>query len=222
VFQPSTFSHGSPAEYGAMHLNPASAAQIKKQIKKLKRQKKEFNRKKDQYLHHYKQNKYTNPTAADAYLLTVKEYKQKAAAHQTRIEALQAKLKAIQRYKKGLTGADARRGKVSGFVSGKTSSTTTGTRGYFSSGSRRGMVSAVMTGDEAAQGQTIPSSGDLSLADEAMSIEAYGPSSPSAAAVAAEEGTILSDDEEKTPYGRYALIAGGLIAAGAYAYYQYR
>jgi len=222
VFQPSTFSHGSPAEYGAMHLNPASASEIKRQIKKLKSQKKGFNKQKDYYRRLYKQHKTSNPSQASVYLQKVQEYKQKAAAHQTRIAALEAKLKAIQRYKKGLTGADARRGKVSGFVSGKTSSTTAGTRGYFSSGSRRGMVSAIMQGDEAAQGQTVPSSGDLSLADEAMSIEAYGPSSPSAAAVAAEEGTILSDDEEKTPYGRYALIAGGLIAAGAYAYYQYR
>jgi len=216
MFQPSTFSHGSPAEYGAMHLNPASASQIKKQIKKLKSQKKFYNSEKKRFMRLYREKKTSN------YLQFAEGYKQKAAAHQSRIEALQAKLKAIQRYKKGLTGADARRGMVSGFVSGKTSSTTAGTRGYFSSGSRRGMVSAIMQGDEAAQGQTVPSSGDLSLADEAMSIEAYGPSSPSAAAVAAEEGTILSDDEEKTPYGRYALIAGGLIAAGAYAYYQYR
>jgi hypothetical protein len=188
-----------------MHHNPASASDIKKQIKKLKSQKKGFNSEKERYRRLYKQYKTSNPSQASVYLQKVNEFKQKAAAHQTRIEALQAKLKAIQRYKKGLTGADARRGMVSGFVSGKTSSTTAGTRGYFSSGSRRGMVSAVMTGEEAAQGQTVPSSGDLSLADEAMSIEAYGPSSPSAAAVAAEDGSLLGDDEEKTPYGRYAL-----------------
>lgn len=222
MFQPSTFSHGSPAEYGAVRSNPASTTDIKRQIKKLKSQKKGFNSEKKRYQRLYTQNKTSNPSQASVYLQKAKQFKQKAAAHQTRIEALQAKLKAIQRYRKGLTKTTALKGRIGGFVRGQTSSTTAGTRDYFSSGNRRGMYAAMMQGDEAAQGQTIPSSGDLSLADEAMSIEAYGPSSPSAAAVAAEEGTILSDDEEKTPYGRYALIAGGLLAAGAFAYYQYR
>lgn len=222
MFQPSTFSHGSAAEYGRLRLNPSSASDIKKQIKKLKSQKKGFNSEKKRYQRLYSQAKNSNPSLAQSYLKNAQSFKQKAADHQTRIVALEGKLKAIQRFKKGMPAKGTTRATSAGFVRAQASSSSSGTRNYFTDGPKRGMLAAMMSGREEAQGQTVPSSGDLTLANEAMGIQSFGPSGPSAAAVAAEDGTILGDDEEGTPFGRYALIAGGLIAAGAFAYYQYR
>jgi len=213
MFHASQFSNGHAMQYGRLRMNPMSKSEIKAKIKSLKRTKRNYNKEKDKNLALYRQYKKTNPAQAQSYYNAAMSWKQKAAALATTI-------KGLEKLESGAAFSASRAGKATGVTSSSTA--TTGIA------SRRAERKETQTRSllQRLTGQTGTTTTTETVAAEVIDSGSYWPDAssvssyePSAAEVAVEEGLI---EEAKPPYFRYALIATGVIAAGAYAYYQYR
>ena len=218
MFHASQFSNGHAMQYGRLRMNPMSKSEIKAKIKSLKRTKRNYNKEKDKNLALYRQYKKTNPAQAQSYYNAAMSWKQKAAALATTI-------KGLEKLESGAAFSASRAGKATGVASSSTATTGIASRRAERKETQSRSLLQRLTGQTGSTTATetvaaeVIDSGVIdsgSYWPDASSVSSY---EPSAAEVAVEEGLF---EEEKPPYVRYALIATGVIAAGAYAYYQYR
>ena len=211
MFHASQFSNGHAMQYGRLRMNPMSKSELKAKIKSLKRKKRNYNKEKEKYLRWSREH--PNKQKSKQYYATAMSFKQKAAA-------LAQTIKRLEKLQSGAAFSASRAGMATGVASSSTATTGIASRRAERKATQSRSLLQQLTGQtgttttETVAAEVIDSG---SYWPDASSVSSY---EPSAVEVAMEEGLI--EEEEKPPYARYALIATGVIAAGAYAYYQYR